>query len=731
MGDEAVLGTRAPQLPAGAPAPVSPEPSWLLRTPVRTKLAWMVTAFVAGFVVLLVLMGLALKISNGVRAYVAGEGFWSRAQKDATFALDRYARTRNEADYQAYVAATQVMLGDRGARLELQKPGGDDAVATRGFVQGGNNPADVPDMIFLFRHFQDFPYLRDAIAVWTEADGLMERVAAIAAALRPEAAGGTDPAVIARNVAELEALGAELTRLELRFSATLAEGARWIHRTLVAGAMVFAALLLGGGVLLARRVVAQLRDGIALLTAGTARLAAGDLVTAIPVRSSDELGELAQAFNGMIEHRRSAALALEQRLRFEALVTRLSSSITTLTPDRVDEGINGALADLGQFAQVDRAYVFQFGETDDTVTCSHEWCAPGITPQIGRLQDIAIDEFPWVHERMLRGEVLHVPRVAELPDEAAPERREWQAESIQSLLLIPMHTGGRIRGYVGFDSVRAPKTWPQESNDLLRIFGEIVLNTLTRVKAEQALLERNQKLAQAVEALGRSNAELEQFAYAASHDLNTPLRGIAGFIQLLRRRLAGRLDAQTDEYITLALRSAHQMQELIAGLLAMSRVGREPGVTGPADAAAILAEVRQQLHALVTERDVQLTHGALPTVAIPPTELRQLLLNLVGNAIKFQPGPQPQVHVSARPDGALWQFSVRDRGIGIRPDHQAKIFQLFQRLHTTDVYEGHGIGLAICRKIVERHGGRIWVESDGHSGTTFHFTLPADAEARS
>lgn len=699
--------------------------SWLQRTPVRTKLAWMIGVSIGSFVLLVLLLGLSLKVSNGVRAYVAGEGFWSRAQKDASFALDRYARTRDEADYRAFLRAIDVTLGDRAARLELLKPDGDDAVAARGFVQGNNDPEDVPDLIFLFRYFRHFSYLRDAIGFWTEGDRLIDRMRGIAAALRPEAPGAGDPATIARNLAELEAVSAELTRAELQFSATLAQGARWVHRTLVSGAIAFVALLLVGGILVARRIGAQLREGIAALADGTARVAAGDLQTRIPAKSSDELGQLAHAFNTMIEHRRIATEALEQRLRFESLVTRLSSSMTTLTPDHVDEGINGALADLGQFAQVDRAYVFQFNEDSTTVTCSHEWCAAGIAPQIGRLQNLDVDAFPWVEDQLRRGEVVHVPRVADLPDEAAPERREWQAESIQSLLLIPMRTGARIRGYVGFDSVRSEKTWPPEASDLLRIFGEIVLNTLTRVKAEQALVEHNQKLAQTVEELGRSNAELEQFAYAASHDLNTPLRGIAGFIQLLQRRLAGQLDAQTEEYIALVVKSTHQMQELIAGLLAMSRIGREGSAAVPTDCGALLDDLREQLGPLIRERNVQLVSGPLPAVTIVPAEMRQLLLNLVVNAIKFQPGPQPKVHVTATRDGPFWRFAVRDEGIGIRPDHQQKIFQLFQRLHTSDEYEGSGIGLAICRKIVQRHGGRIWVESDGRTGSTFCFTLRA------
>jgi signal transduction histidine kinase/HAMP domain-containing protein len=534
-----------------------------------------------------------------------------------------------------------------------------------------------------------------------------------------------EPAAVAQALAELEAVSDQLTQLELRFSATLADGARWVHRSLLIGSSVFVALILGGGLWTARAAGEQLRRGIEALASGASRVAAGDLVTPIQVRARDELGDLARVFNEMLRQRRVAGDALEQQRRFEALVTRLSSSMTTLTADHVDEGINGVLADLGEFARVDRAYVFLFSDDYATVTCSHEWCAPGIAPQIGRLQDIRVDDFPWVEARLQRGEVVHVPRVADLPPEAAAERREWEAESIQSLLLIPMRAGAAIRGYVGFDSVRAEKEWPQESNDLLRIFGEIIVNTLIRVRAEQGLVERNRSLAQAVQELERSNAELEQFAYAASHDLSTPLRGISGFIQLLRRRLKSRLDAQDEEYIDLALGSAGQMQALISGLLALSRIGREAPGAEPTDCAALLDELRSQFLATPGARAAQITSDPLPTVTATPVEIRQLLQNLVGNAIKFQPGPRPRVHVSAAREGAHWRFSVRDWGIGIRPEHQARLFQLFHRLHTPDAYEGSGIGLAICRKIVQRHGGRIWVESDGTGGSTFHFTLRA------
>jgi signal transduction histidine kinase/HAMP domain-containing protein len=708
------------------PDPAPARPPLLSGTPVATRLATVIVGFIAIVAAVLAVMVLSLKVSNGVRAYVTGEALWSRAQKEAAAALERYARTHDEQDFAAYQGALGVNLGDRIARLELEKPRYDRDVATRGFAQGGNNAGDIPDMIFLFRHFRRVHYLEEAIGTWEQGDRLIDRVGGIAAALRHEAAApAADHARVEELVAELQAVDRELTVLELHFSSTLAEGARWIHATLLKLGVLLTAGLVIAGLLLARRIGVQLREELDALKAGTARVAAGDLGSPIPVISRDELGELAHAFNGMVEHRRVAADTLEHRLRFEALITRLSSSMTTLTAENVNDGINRALGDIGQFAQVDRSYIFLFDAGHQTVTCSHEWCAPGVAAQIGRLQNLPVADFPWVEERLQRGEIVHVPRVGDLPPEAAAERREWEAESIRSLLLIPMRAGATIRGYVGLDSVRAEKAWPPESNDVLRIFGEIILATLTRVQAESALLERNQSLAQAVGELERSNAELEQFAYVASHDLKTPLRGINGFLQLLRKRHVAKADPQASEFIQLALDSVDQMQALIGGLLELSRIGRAPVEPAVTDCEAVLREVTAQLGSVIAERRVVLTHDPLPTVQASPIEIQQLLQNLIANAIKFQPGDAPRVHASAARDGAFWRFAVRDHGIGIRPEHQQRIFQLFQRLHSQAQYEGSGIGLTICRKIVQRHGGRIWVESQEGRGSTFCFTLKA------
>jgi PAS domain S-box-containing protein len=227
--------------------------------------------------------------------------------------------------------------------------------------------------------------------------------------------------------------------------------------------------------------------------------------------------------------------------------------------------------------------------------------------------------------------------------------------------------------------------------------------------------------------LERSNAELQQFAYAASHDLQEPLRAVTGFIELLQRRYGDRLDERAHEYIGFAIDGAYRMRELINGLLAFSRVESQGGTMSPTDAEAVVDDVLRSLSVAIVEADAVITHDPLPTVMADDVQLRQVFQNLISNAIKFQNHQAPEIHISARsvPDAEAWQFAVRDNGIGIDPSHIDRIFVIFQRLHTREEYPGTGLGLAVCKKIIERHHGRIWVESQPGEGATFYFTLPS------
>jgi signal transduction histidine kinase len=250
----------------------------------------------------------------------------------------------------------------------------------------------------------------------------------------------------------------------------------------------------------------------------------------------------------------------------------------------------------------------------------------------------------------------------------------------------------------------------------------------SRLRRERAKAQK--QLADKVEELARSNCDLEQFAYVASHDLQEPLRMVAAYTQLLADRYKGKLDEAADRHIDYAVEGATRMQALLEDLLAFSRVGRNGVSHGRVDVNAIIDEAVKNLAIALKERGVIVTRNPLPTVSGDRFQLVQLFQNLIGNAIKFRGKEPPRVTISAEKQGEDWVFSVADNGIGIAPEHTDFIFKIFQRLHTRSEYPGNGIGLAICKKIVEHHGGRIWVESELGRGSNFRFTFPATAADR-
>jgi PAS domain S-box-containing protein len=224
--------------------------------------------------------------------------------------------------------------------------------------------------------------------------------------------------------------------------------------------------------------------------------------------------------------------------------------------------------------------------------------------------------------------------------------------------------------------------------------------------------------------LERSNAELEQFAYVASHDLQEPLRMVASYTQLLGRRYKGKLDQDADEFIGFAVDGARRMQELINDLLTYSRAGSRPLELQTVDTGKVVDRVVSDLEGAIWDSGGSVTHDDLPSIEADPTQVQQLFQNLIANGIKFRrPDVPPVVHVSARLANGTWLFSVRDNGIGIEAQYLDRIFALFQRLHSRHEYPGTGIGLAICKRIVERHGGTLQVTSEVGSGTLFDFTL--------
>ncbi len=238
------------------------------------------------------------------------------------------------------------------------------------------------------------------------------------------------------------------------------------------------------------------------------------------------------------------------------------------------------------------------------------------------------------------------------------------------------------------------------------------------------LKESEETLAHQTQELKRSNRELEQFAYIASHDLQEPLRMVSSYTQLLERRYHGKLGSDADEFITYAVQGAARMRSLIDDVLEFARVSRDAPLDEPTDLQPLLTATLADLDTIIREKNAQITSDPLPVVAGNSSQLRQVLQNLIGNAVKFCKRP-PRIHIEARRDGDNHTISVRDNGIGIDPNHLDKIFQAFQRLNGQSEFAGNGIGLAVCKRIVERHGGTINVISRPNEGSTFTFTLPA------
>jgi signal transduction histidine kinase len=308
--------------------------------------------------------------------------------------------------------------------------------------------------------------------------------------------------------------------------------------------------------------------------------------------------------------------------------------------------------------------------------------------------------------------------------------RRWVTEPLQQLgdEVDRVEAGDLSRQVSIHDAPEEIRTLAEQIERMrVRILQEYAIAERSRLEAReaQALVEEQ------AEDLRRSNAELEQFAYVASHDLQEPLRKVASFCQLIERRYKDQLDERGVQYIEFAVDGAKRMQQLINDLLAFSRVGRLSPDFTEVDLGHVFGQAMRQLGAAIEDTGAEVTHDPLPSVQGDASLLVQLLQNLIGNGLKFRSDSAPRVHVGVRrsaTDDGFWEFSCSDNGIGIDPQYQDKIFVIFQRLHGRDAYGGTGIGLAMCKKIVEYHGGRLWLDGDAPEnaggGSTFRWTLP-------
>lgn len=322
---------------------------------------------------------------------------------------------------------------------------------------------------------------------------------------------------------------------------------------------------------------------------------------------------------------------------------------------------------------------------------------------------------PLVQEVVTSKQLVWVPNVQ--TDTRTLDRDFYRRHGVVSYLGLPMLAKGTVLGDLVI-------TTREEYR-----FADAEIQFLSALADQAAIAIHNSQLhemtVRQADELKRSNAELEHFAYVASHDLQEPLRMIRAYTSLLSRRYKDRLDQDANEFIAYAVDGATRMQGLINDLLAYSRVGTKGKELVPTDCEVLLGQTLAGLQVAIDESGATISHDPLPTVLGDDTQLGQLFQNLLGNAIKYRDNKPPEIYFGCKREGRQWLFSVRDNGIGIEPKYAEKIFVIFQRLHTREEYSGTGIGLAVCKRIVERHGGRIWVESEPGKGSTFYFTLPA------
>jgi signal transduction histidine kinase len=545
------------------------------------------------------------------------------------------------------------------------------------------------------------------------------------------------------------------------------------------GLAVAVALL---GVLFARTITRPVHR----LMRGAQEIGSGNLDHRIDIRTRDEIGQLAVAFNDMAT---SLHQSLGETAHSQRMVLALSQAAQAVQRAHIAQDVyrtvGEQVASLGYITAI-----FALAQDGQHLTIHYANLKPALLETVEKLTGLSAQSYHFLpaasglYDRVIRGgETVFVESADALVAETVTDTARPLARQVVRLLdlgqaiVTPLQIGSRPHGLLavsspGLTEADMPAVAAFANQTAIALENARLYETIRRHAEElgQRVAERTQQLDQArISALNmmedaeearrraeqanrdlqaeiserertekalnltladleRSNRELEQFAYVASHDLQEPLRMISSFTQLLAHRYGDQLDDDAHEFIAYAVDGANRMQHLIGDLLAYSRVGTRGGPFELTDSTSALGQALVNLHLAIEESHAVVTNGELPMVQVDEGQLVQLFQNLIGNALKFR-GQEPLcVHIAAEQKDGYWVFSVRDNGIGIDPQFHERIFAIFQRLHSRNQYDGTGIGLAISKRIVERHGGEIWVESQLGQGATFYFTIPVVGE---
>jgi PAS domain S-box-containing protein len=752
--------------------------------------------FIVGLMALLIALELCLLVFtirtlSATRASVAGEGLWSKAQKDALYNLRRYAYSANESYYQSYLENMKVPEGDRMARLELEKEDPDLDIARKGFIQGKNHKDDIDGLISLFKRFRHNAYIDQAIKNWTMGDSLLLQLHVEAEKLHLLNATKTaDSASVKRFVDKIDLLNKYLNISSEQFSSILGEGSRWLEGLILKILFLVALTVEFTGMLLTISLSVTISKGINEITRVAAKVAKGDLSERSAIYANDEMGALANSFNLMVDE---LDRKLETLKQVEDTLRKQKDLYETLVTAQGEMGQGVSISENSKIVYANEAFCKLYGYSLEEVL------------SMSSFEDVIIEEererlSSRLYNKVVNGELfdtgettvrkkdgklmdieysLHIVRrdrktqvISIIRDitarkkaeskfrallESAPDamiiientgkiqlvnaqteklfgyRREDIIGKEVDLLLIEreennertfsdMMSGEMSTGYEFIGKRSDGETFPVEISlsPLETEEGRLLLAAIRDVTEKKLAA---QKLKDYATRLEESNKELEQFAYIASHDLREPLRTITSFVQILQARYKDQLNEEANEFIEFTVQGTNRMNRLISDLLQYSRVGRqEPGFE-QIDCNKIIENVLVNLRDNIQTNKAKITCDPLPTIIANELMLIQLFQNLISNAMKFHGPEPPDIHITCVKKEDEWLFSVKDNGIGIDKKFSEKIFIIFQRLHAGTTFEGTGIGLAICKKIVERHGGKIWFDSEIGKGTTFYFTI--------
>jgi PAS domain S-box-containing protein len=640
--------------------------------------------FTVGIMAMLIAIELGVLIFSintlsSVRAYVTGEGLWSKAQKDAMYHLMRYGHSHDEADYNKFREFVKVPLGDHKTLVELAKKNPNMDTARQGLLEGRNDASDVDGMIKLFTRFNTNTYIKRAIDAWTNADNTLPELLDISVALHEEINSvPSSQEKINKLLLDIDPVNARLTKYEDAFSYALGDGSRWLENLILKLLFVVALTVECTGLILAITVSRGIQKGLNEILLSANAVAKGDFRRKAKSFSKDEIGVLANNFNHMSEELEFSIREIERaQQKFKNLLESAPDATVIVGEENIINLVNKQCEKI-------------FGYTKEEL--------------IGQKVELLLTESicPYVTQRDMRfnSDDLRASTGASL--ELMGRRKDGKEFPVE-ISLNPLETEEGTLISVAIRDISEKKHMERE------------------IRESNITLER--KVMQRTAELESKNKELEQFAYVASHDLQEPLRTTSSFVELLRKQYRGKLDESADKYIDYIVQSSDRMKTLIKDLLDYSRIGRKKEYE-QVDCHIVLEEVLADLNKVIRESGAQVKANSLPVVNAFSTEMKLLFQNLISNSIKFRkPGTAPEVYISSHRKNGHWEFSFGDNGIGIEKKFQERIFIIFQRLHTRTEYEGSGIGLAHCKKIVELHGGNIWVDSTPGKGSTFFFTI--------